>query len=71
MPRTPMESRPANTRTSPTAKRIALPLRAASRMSLASVQTPTPIRRSPSSSFMAILPFAFTSTKSLSSLRRM
>ncbi len=70
MPRTPVEARLAKTRTSSTGKRIALPLLAASRMSLASVQTATPIRRSPSRSFIAILPLAFTSTKSESSLRR-
>ncbi len=68
MPRTPTEERPVNTRTSPTWKRIALPLRVASKTSFASVQVATAISRSSASSpsnFIAILPLARTSPKSL------
>jgi hypothetical protein len=52
---------------------MARPWRVASSTSWSSVQTATPISRSPASSpsnFMAILPFWFTFTKSPSSLRR-
>ena len=71
MPRTPVESRPANTRTSVTGKRMLLPPSAASSTSWCSVQMATLTRLSPSSSFIAILPLALTDTKSLSRLRRM
>ena len=70
MPRTPVEVRPLKTRTSSTGKRMQRPPRAASSTSSATVQVETPMSRSPSSSFMAILPLTFTSTKSESLLRR-
>ncbi len=57
MPRTPVESRPANTRTSSTAKRMARPARRGQQHVLVGACR-RPRRRcaSPSSSFMAILP---------------
>ena len=73
MPRTPVEARLWNTRTVATGKRMARPWRVASSTSCSSLQTLTPISRSPASSpsnFMAILPVWLTLTKSLSSLRR-
>ena len=70
MPRTPSEVRERNTRTPPTGKRTHLPPRAASSTSCRSVATSTPIRWSPSSSFIAILPPAGTKMKSASALRR-
>ena len=70
MPRTPVEVRPVKTRTSATGKRMPGRCAAASSTSSSSVQVCTPISRSPSSSFMAILPLAITLTKSESSLRR-
>ena len=73
MPRTPTDERPEKTRTSLTGKRIDLPLRVASSTSLASVQVATAINRSSASSpsnFIAILPLARTSPKSLKALRR-
>ena len=70
MPRTPADSRPLNTRTSVTGKRMAWPSAVVSSTSLFSSQTATPMMRSPSSSFMAILPFCLTSMKSESLLRR-
>ena len=72
MPRTPEESRPANTRKVSSAiwKRMHRPSRVASSTSSPSRQVATPIRRSPSSSFMAIRPEARTLRKSDSRLRR-
>ena len=70
MPRTPVEVRPLNTRTSGTGKRRHLPARVASSTSLSSPHRLTPTRLSPSFSFMAILPLAFTLVKSARSLRR-
>ncbi len=70
MPRTPMESRPLNRRTSSTRKRMAWPSAVVISTSLLIVQVSTPTISSPSSSFMAILPFWRTSTKSASELRR-
>ncbi|MNT05932.1 hypothetical protein D3C72_1405780 [compost metagenome] len=70
MPRTPVESRPLNTRTSSALNRMARPSRVVSRMSSSALQMATPTMRSPSSSFMAILPARFTVAKSLSLLRR-
>ncbi len=71
MPRTPVESRPANTRTSSTAKRMQRPRAVVSRMSFCcALHTPTPTMESPSSSFIAILPLRLMPTKSLSLLRR-
>ncbi len=70
MPRTPVDSRPANTRTSPTAKRIARPSAVVSSTSWFSAASDTPTMCSSSPSFMAILPARFTLTKSDSLLRR-
>ena len=56
MPRTPVELRPLNTRTSATGKRMHWPLAVVSRTSSRSVQICTSTIASPSSSFMAILP---------------
>ena len=70
MPRTPVESRPANTRTSLAWKRIARPSAVVSRISFSALHRPTPTMLSPSSSFMAILPLRLICTKSLSLLRR-
>ena len=70
MPRTPMESRPLNTRTSVTGKRMHWPFAVVINTSSCSVQVSTDTMPSPSSSFMAILPLRFTCTKSESLLRR-
>ncbi len=70
MPRTPVESRLANTRTSSTGKRMQRARAVVSRISLAGVHRPTPMMLSPSSSFMAILPLRLICTKSDSLLRR-
>ena len=65
MPRTPVESRPANTRTSSTEKRMQRPSGGGQQdVVLLGVQRPTPTMRSPSSSFMAILPVRLMLTKS-------
>src|SRR5271156_3476800 len=69
-PRTPVDSRPAKTRTSSTGKRMQRPSEEVKSTSLAVVHRPTPMMESPSSSFMAILPARFTCTKSESLLRR-
>ena len=63
-PRTPVELRLANTRIAETGNLMHLPSLAARRISCPSSQTTTPIKESPSSSFMAILPLDLTSTKS-------
>ena len=70
MPRTPSEVRPANTRTSGTAKRMHWPPLAVSSTSSFSVQICTSTIASPSSSFMAMMPDGRTSSKSDSLLRR-
>ena len=69
MPRTPVELRPAKTRTSVTEKRMHLPLAAASSTSSSSPQGCTPINSPLSSSFMAILPLAIMLVKSDNALR--
>ncbi len=69
-PRTPVDSRPANTRTSPTAKRTQRPRLVVSSTSWASVQRLTPTMWSSGSSFMAILPLRLIRAKSDSLLRR-
>ena len=70
MPRTPIEVRPVNTRTSVTGKRMHWPPAAVSSTSSRSVQICTSTIASPSSSFMAMMPERRTSTKSDSLLRR-
>src|SRR6266511_3668466 len=70
MPRTPIDVRPWNTRTSVTAKRIHCPPAVVSNTSSRSVQICTSTMPSPSSSFMAMMPERRTSTKSDSLLRR-
>ena len=70
MPRTPMEVRPWNTRTSSTAKRMHCPAALVSSTSSFSVQICTSTMASPSSSFMAMMPERRTSEKSDSLLRR-
>ncbi len=70
MPRTPIESRPLNTRTSSTAKRMHWPRAVVSSTSSLSEQICTSTMPSPSSSFMAILPARLTWAKSESLLRR-
>ena len=70
MPRTPIEVRPWNTRTSGTGKRMHWPPGAVSSTSSFSVQICTSTIASPSSSFMAMMPERRTSTKSDSLLRR-
>ena len=70
MPRTPVEPRDWNTRTSVAAKRIARPLAVTSITSSPSVAMRTPIRLTPSGSFMAILPLRMMLVKSDSALRR-
>ena len=70
MPRTPIEVRPWNTRTSVTAKRMHWPCAVVSSTSSFSVQICTSTMPSPSSSFMAMMPERRTSTKSDSLLRR-
>ncbi len=70
MPRTPIESRPLNTRTSVTAKRMHWPFCVVSSVSSLSRQICTSTMASPSSSFIAILPARFTWVKSRSLLRR-
>ena len=70
MPRTPVESRPLKTRTSGTGKRMHWPSAVVSTTSSFSEQVATSTMRSPSSSFIAILPLRFTWMKSLSLLRR-
>ncbi len=69
-PRTPVDSRLWNTRTSPAAKRMQRPSAVVSSTSWSSVQICTPRMCSPSPSFMAILPARLTLTKSDSLLRR-
>ena len=71
-PRTPVEVRLWNSRTSVAAKRIALPLRVASRTSSSSVSSDTPISRSsePSSNRIAILPLVGMLAKASIELRR-
>ena len=70
MPRTPIEVRPWNTRTSVTGKRMHWPPAEVSSTSSFSVQICTSRMPSPSSSFMAMMPERRTSTKSDSLLRR-
>ena len=70
MPRTPAEVRPAKSRTSSIGKRTHLPAAVASSTSWSSLQVCTLTSRAPSSSFMAILPLAWTRTKSERRLRR-
>ena len=70
MPRTPVELRPAKTRTSGTAKRIHWPSAVVSRISSFSEQIFTDTMPSSSSSFIAILPLRFTRVKSDNLLRR-
>ena len=70
MPRTPIEVRPWNTRTSVTAKRMHWPCAVVSSTSSFSEQTCTSTMPSPSASFMAMMPERRTSTKSDSLLRR-
>ena len=70
MPRTPIESRPLNTRTSSTAKRMHWPRAVVSSTSSLSEQICTSTMRSPSSSRMASLPARLTWAKSESLLRR-
>ena len=70
MPRTPIEVRPANTRTSVTGKRMHWPPAAVSSTSSVSVQICTFTMPSPSSSFIAMMPDGRTSEKSDSLLRR-
>ena len=70
MPRTPIEVRPWNTRTSVTGKRMHWPPALVSSTSSRSVQICTSTIASPSSSFMAMMPERRTSTKSDSLLRR-
>ena len=70
MPRTPIEVRPWNTRTSATGKRMHWPPALVSSTSSRSVQICTSTIASPSSSFMAMMPERRTSTKSDSLLRR-
>ena len=64
MPRTPIESRPLNTRTSVTGKRMHWPFAVVSSTSASSVQIWTSTMSSPSSSFIAILPARLTCAKS-------
>ena len=64
MPRTPIEVRPWNTRTSVTGKRMHWPSAVVSSTSSFSVQTCTSRMPSPSASFMAMMPERRTSTKS-------
>jgi len=68
--RTPSDERPANTRISSVAKRITLPLYVESRISSVSSAVLTEIRESPSSSFIAIFPFARMDSKSEILFRR-
>ena len=70
MPRTPIEVRPWNTRTSGTGKRMHCPPALVSSTSSFSVQICTSTIASPSASFMAMMPDRRTSTKSDSLLRR-
>src|SRR3546814_245861 len=72
MPRTPVEVRLWNSRTSVAAKRMALPCRVASSTSSPSVSNATPIRRSvaPSSKRIAILPLVGTLVKESMLFRR-
>ena len=73
MPRTPVELRLWNSRTSSAAKRIALPVRVASSTSSPSSSSATPISRSSASSpsnFIAILPFDGTLVNASMLLRR-
>ena len=72
MPRTPVEVRLWNSRTSSPAKRIALPWRVASSTSSLSVSNATPISRSSDSSSkrIAILPFDGTLVNASIELRR-
>ncbi len=72
MPRTPVEVRLWNSRTSVAAKRIALPLRVASSTSSSSVSRATPISRSVASSSKRIanLPFDGTLVNASMELRR-
>ncbi len=70
MPRTPSEVRPANTRTSGTAKRMHWPAAVVSSTSCFSVQMATSTMASPSSSFMAMMPDGRIFSKSDSLLRR-
>ena len=64
IPRTPIEERPANTRTSGTAKRMHWPCAAVSRTSSFSEQICTSTMPSPSASFIAMMPDGRTSEKS-------
>ena len=70
MPRTPMESLPLKTRTSPTGKRMHCPSALVSSTSSFSVQICTSTIASPSSSFIAIFPVRLTWRKSDSLFRR-
>ena len=70
MPRTPVESRPLKTRTSVAGKRIARPRLVVSITSSSSEQMRALISRTPSGSFIAILPLRMTLVKSSSALRR-
>jgi len=70
-PRTPVDERLEKTRSPETGNRMHLPRRVESRTSSSAVQVRTRTKRSPSFSFMAILPLAMTLVKSDSKLRRM
>ena len=69
MPRTPVESRPLKMRTSVVGKRMARPERVVSITSSSSEAMRALISRTPSGSFMAILPLRMTLVKSSSALR--
>ena len=70
IPRTPVELRPANTRISDTGNRMQRPRYVAKNTSWSSVHGRTEIKLSPSSNFIAILPFARIESKSDVRLRR-
>ena len=70
IPRTPVELRPAKTRISLTGKRIQRPRYVAKNTSWSSLHGRTEIKLSPSSNFIAILPFARIESKSDIRLRR-
>ncbi len=70
MPRTPVESRPLNTRTSSTGNRMQRPCAVVSSTFSSGLQIATRTMRSPSSSFMAILPLRLMFSKSARLLRR-
>ena len=70
IPRTPVELRPANTRISSTGNRMQRPRYVAKNTSCSSLHGRTEIKLSPSSNFIAILPFARIESKSDIRLRR-